>query len=493
MKHKNRFLYQRALSAAAALLLFCTINTAPTQTTLSAEDIAEKALAATGYLEMQNKNGKTLGIGSGFFVQPNLIATNYHVIEGAAKGTAKLVGKYTTYSIEGVTATDRDNDLALLKITASGIKPLSPGDSDSVRIGETVYVAGNPKGLEGTFSDGIISSRRDKDTKERLQMTAPISPGSSGGPVLNRKGEVIGVSFAQYRALDAENLNFAIPSKYLKALLARSKPAKPLLQGNDLSIAAETYFSWGNAKYHLRDYAGAIADYTIAIQLKPNYVLAYNNRGVVKGKLGQHFAAITDYDTAIRIKPDYATAYYNRGNVKGKLEQYFAAISDYDAAIRLKPDLAEAYHNRGSSKDRLGEHFAAISDFDNAIRLKPDHATAYYNRGNAKTKLEQYFAAISDYDIAIRLEPNNAYAYYSRGRVKATLEQYFAAISDYDIAIRLEPNNAYAYYQRGLAKVLLYGTLEAKQDLRTALQLAIKAGDANLKTEVEDTLRILNE
>ena len=99
------------------------------------------------------------------------------MIEGAAKGTAKLIGKYTTYNIEGVTATDKVNDLALLKVTAYGIKPLSLGDSDTVRIGEPVYVAGNPKGLEGTFSDGIISSRRDKDTKERLQMTAPISPG----------------------------------------------------------------------------------------------------------------------------------------------------------------------------------------------------------------------------------------------------------------------------------------------------------------------------
>ena len=163
--------------------MFCTIKVAPAQTTLPAEDIAEKALAATVYLEMKDKNSKTLGIGSGFFVKPNLIATNYHVIEGAAKGTAKLVGKYTTYNIEGVTATDKTNDLALLKVIAYGIKPLSLGDSDAVRIGATVYVAGNPKGLEGTFSDGIISSRRDKDTKERLQMTAPISPGSSGGPV----------------------------------------------------------------------------------------------------------------------------------------------------------------------------------------------------------------------------------------------------------------------------------------------------------------------
>ena len=220
MKHRDSLLWTFPRASIVVLfLLFCTINTTPAQTTLSAEDIAEKALAATVNLEMKDKSGKTLGIGSGFFVKSDLIATNYHVIEGAAKGTAKLVGKNTTYNIEGVTATDKNNDLALLKVTAYGIKPLSLGNSDTVRIGETVYVSGNPKGLEGTFSDGIISSRRDKYTKERLQMTAPISPGSSGGPVLNRKGEVIGVSFAQHRALDAENLNFPIPSKYPKACL----------------------------------------------------------------------------------------------------------------------------------------------------------------------------------------------------------------------------------------------------------------------------------
>lgn len=125
MKHRDNLLwtFPRA-TIVVLLLLFCTINTTPAQTTLSAEDIAEKALAATVYLEMQDKSGKTLGIGSGFFVQPNLIATNYHVIEGAAKGTAKLVGKYTTYNIEGFTATDQKNDLAILKVTTYGIKPL---------------------------------------------------------------------------------------------------------------------------------------------------------------------------------------------------------------------------------------------------------------------------------------------------------------------------------------------------------------------------------
>ncbi len=353
MKHKNRFLSGRFLAVITVLLLFCPLSTVFPQTTLPAEDIAEKALAATVYLEMKNKSGKTLGIGSGFFVKPDLIATNYHVIEGAAGGTAKLVGKYTTYNIEGATAADRDNDLALLKVTAYGIKPLSLEDSDTVRIGETVYVTGNPKGLEGTFSNGIISSRRDKYTKERLQMTAPISPGSSGGPVLNRKGKVIGVSFAQHRALDAENLNFAIPSKYLKALLARPKPVKPLLQRNDLSISAETYFLWGKAKYELEDYAGAIADYTMAIRLQPNNTKVYLSRGASKFLLKQHSAAIADYNIAIRLQPDNAAIYLLRGFVKADLGQHFAAITDFDTVVRLQPDNAEAYVSRGIVKTDL--------------------------------------------------------------------------------------------------------------------------------------------
>ena len=425
---------------------------------------------------MKDKSGKTLGIGSGFFIKPNLIATNYHVIEGAAKGTAKLVGKYTTYNIEGVTATDKVNDLVLLKVTTFGIKPLSLGDSDKVRIGETVYVAGNRKGLEGTFSDGIISSRRDKYTEERLQMTAPISPGSSGGPVLNKKGQVIGVSVAVHRDLDAQNLNFAIPSTYLQKLLEKSKQAEHFPP----TISAETYFQWGNAKYKLRDYKGAIADYTDAILLKPNYVYAYGYRGNAKYRLGQYSAAIADFDIVIRLKPDSAIAYNNRGIAKYDLGQHFAAISDYDIAIRLKPDYADVYINRGLAKERLGQHVAAISDYDIVIRLKPDDANAYVKRGNAKYELKQHLAAISDYDSAIRLKPDDAKAYVKRGGIKHTLGQHFAAITDYDSAIRLKPDDAEAYAIRGLVKAELGHLSEAKQDYQKALKLAEKMSDAHL-------------
>ena len=368
---------------------------------LTTEQLAQKALAATVYLEMKNSTGTTLSFGSGFFVTPNQIATNFHVIEGAAQGTAKLVDEDTRYQIKDIVATDKDTDLALLKVTADGVTPLPLGDSDTVNIGAKVYVAGNPKGLEGTFSDGLIS-RRERYPKKRLQMTAPISPGSSGGPVLNSKGEVIGISVSVHRALDAQNLNFAIPSNYLKALLAKGQPARPLSQSSQ-SISAETYWHRGNAKYELGQYEAAISDYTEAIRLKSDDAFAYNNRGNAKYRLKQYLAAIADYTEAIRLKYNYAGAYNNRGIAKVELDQYFPAIADFDMAIRLKLNYADAYNNRGIAKVELGQYFPAIADFDTVIRRKPDYALAYCQRGLVKALLDRTWEAREDVRTALRL------------------------------------------------------------------------------------------
>ena len=491
---RNRWKIRRSLVPIVVLLLFFTITTTPAQTALLAEDIAEKALAATVYLEMKNSNGKVLGFGSGFFVKPNLIVTNYHVIEGAAQGTAKLVGKSTTYNIEGFTATDQKNDLAILKVKAYGVKPLPLGDSDTVRIGETVYVAGNPNGLKGTFSDGIISSRQDKNTKEWFQMTALISLGSSGGPVLNHNGEVIGVSLPWYRnsddPLDTQPLNILIPSNHIKTLLTHSITAKPLGQDNAF-ISPDTYFRWGYMKLGLENYNGAIADLTETIRLAPKNVYAYFNRGIAKSYLGQYTDAIADWSEAIRLDPNFISAYVNRGFLKGELGQYIAAIADFNTVIQLKPNFALAHFYRGLMKDNLKQYAAAIKDFDTVILLDPDNPEAYNNRGAAKSELGQYAAAIGDWNTTIRLKPDYAEAYFNRGLAKGKLGRHTAAIADFDNVIRLKSNNIYAYFNRGHAKGMLGRTLEAKQDLQTALRLAEKAGDVSLKTQIEETLRLM--
>jgi hypothetical protein len=194
----------------------------------TAQEIARKAFGSTVLLVMEDAKGQPLSLGSGFFVRDGEVASNLHVVEGAARGYAKIIGQKAKYDIEGITAVDPDRDLVVLKISGARAGALAFGNSESVQVGETVYAVGNPQGLEGTFSQGIVSSIREVGTDKILQITAPISPGSSGGPVLNGRGEVIGVSVATFRG--GQNLNFAIPSSYLKTLLGKAGPVKSLAQ-----------------------------------------------------------------------------------------------------------------------------------------------------------------------------------------------------------------------------------------------------------------------
>ena len=196
----------------------------------TAQQIAQKALASTVLLAMQDAHGKTQKYGSGFFVGPGKIATNYHVIEGATWRYAKLIGKEKWYVVEGIAATDKEHDLSVLKITGITAPVLSLANSDKVQIGENVYAVGNPHGWEGTFSEGVISGIRGDNPNKWIQITAAVSPGSSGGAILNSKGEVIGIATIAYFAIDpelkvnrAQNINFVVPSNYLKALLRKVK------------------------------------------------------------------------------------------------------------------------------------------------------------------------------------------------------------------------------------------------------------------------------
>jgi S1-C subfamily serine protease len=187
----------------------------------SVQQIAKKAFMSTVLLVMEDANGRPTSLGSGFFVLQEVVATNLHVVEGASSGYVKAVGQKPKNNIEGIVGVDTERDLVLLKVSGAHGVPLSLGNSDGIEVGETVYAMGNPQGLEGTFSQGIVSSIREVGTDKLLQITAPISPGSSGGPVLNAKGEAIGVSVATFKG--GQNLNFAIPSNYLKRLLANSR------------------------------------------------------------------------------------------------------------------------------------------------------------------------------------------------------------------------------------------------------------------------------
>ena len=231
--------------------------------------------------------------------------------------------------------------------------------------------------------------------------------------------------------------------------------------------------------------------YDAAILLKPDFVQAYNNRGVAKERLGHFPEAIADYNQAISLKPDYATAYNNRGVAKERLGHFPEAIADYNQAINLKPDYAMAYNNRCHSRERLNLVEEAIADCNAAIGLKPNFPEAYNHRGNVKLRMGQLASAMADYDHAIRQRPDFAMPYRNRCLVKTKQGRFREAISECDEAIRLQPDFPEAYAIRGQAKVGLGLNGQAREDFLKALDQARKSNMEDLVNNVEGLLRNL--
>lgn len=177
------------------------------------KEIAKVGIKSTVSIVALDKNSQPLALGSGFIIDNELIATNVHVIEGSSSAYVLVNGEEKKYKVDGYVAIDKGNDLVILKVPNLYGKALTLGSETIPEIGEKVFAVGNPKGLDGTFSEGIISGVRTILTKKVIQITTPISPGSSGGPVLNSSEKVIGIAFASFT--EGQNLNFAIPVIYL--------------------------------------------------------------------------------------------------------------------------------------------------------------------------------------------------------------------------------------------------------------------------------------
>jgi len=201
-----------------------------------ARDIYYNASSSVVTVRIYNDNNKIISTGSGFYVRPRLIATNFHVIKNILKnnqrGDIKFVDNNNSYNLE-VVIYDKKSDLALLRVDKRA-QTLDFADCSKQYIGDTIYSIGSPKYIESTFAQGNISNIiHYKDGMTAIQFTAPISSGNSGGPLLNSDGEVVGVSTAAIKSGKndiVQNINFAIAIKHLKELINRYETEEPLSQ-----------------------------------------------------------------------------------------------------------------------------------------------------------------------------------------------------------------------------------------------------------------------
>lgn len=163
------------------------------------------------------------GLGTGFVVREDgWIATNLHVIAGARELVVTTSDR-REFSVLELIAADEPRDLAVVRVDAKELAVLALGDSEAVRAGDAIVAIGHPLGLEDTVTNGLVSAVRVLDPALTvLQISAPIAPGSSGGPIFSDRGEVIGVATAFIA--EGQNLNFGVPARYLKTLLDAPRP-----------------------------------------------------------------------------------------------------------------------------------------------------------------------------------------------------------------------------------------------------------------------------
>jgi tetratricopeptide (TPR) repeat protein len=213
------------------------------------------------------------------------------------------------------------------------------------------------------------------------------------------------------------------------------------------AVRTEELFRSGVDKARRQDYQGAIADFSEVLELNPQYIPAYYNRGLARSFIGQVEEAIADYTQALEFFPEDIEAYNNRGILRSQLGDFEGAIDDYTEALDRNPNKVNAYYNRALAQVAVGDFPAARSDYDQAILLDPNYVDAYNNRGILRSQLGDFEGAIDDYTQAIRRQPTLAEAYYNRGTASAAAGKRETALKDFQVAAQffLEANNTEQY------------------------------------------------
>ena len=257
-----------------------------------------------------------------------------------------------------------------------------PGDGDSRMVTQqSLFIFGRPEIEEEFINDEFSVSAEEKGRYMEI---------------LGRMGVSENFIFSDFSGFSAANAS----DKDYPLHLAEVYYAEKVKESSKNFLY---HFQKGIFNVAQNSYEEALADFTHAIELEPQYAAVYNNRGGALKDLGRHEEALVDFARAIELEPQDAAAYYNRGGALKDLDRREEAIVDFTRAIELEPQDAAAYYNRGGALKDLDRHEEAIVDFTRAIELEPQDAAAYYYRGGALNDLGRREDAIADWNEAIRI------------------------------------------------------------------------------------------
>jgi Flp pilus assembly protein TadD len=398
------------LVSAACVILTGTVC-AETET-IDLRALAKKARPAVMLLVVSDAAGKEIATGTGFLVSSDgKLITNHHVIENAASAVAKAENG-GLFPVDGVLADDPKNDLVLLKLKGKDLPFLPLGNSDKIEVGTRIAVIGSPLGLEGTLSEGIVSAVRDIAGEMRiLQISAAISPGSSGSPVLDSKGDVVAVATSLLHG--GQSLNFAVPTEVARALIAsaanagKPEPINSFSKDDKDRLFADSDFKALIVANADKDYAELLKRARALVLRYPENPLAHLLMAAVYLNLKFTGDAISASQKAIKLKPDDPLAWHLLGRCYDEREQIRDAILAYQQAIKLNPGFAEAWFALGTCYAHTAQHDEEIAAYQQAVKVKPDYARAWdglalaYAHVGEKSKARDALLALEKLDASL--------------------------------------------------------------------------------------------
>ena len=414
-------------------------------------DLVRRIKPSAVAIETFDSHGEKLTRGSGFFVEVDRIVTNRHVIEGAYRAEVHS-STGTVYPVKGVLAVDAEGDIALLKVEvpANQVRAL-PLDKTSPQEGESIVVIGNPLGLEGSVTNGIVSAVRDIPTFGRIiQITAPISSGSSGSPVVNMQGQVIGIATLQITG--GQSVNFAIPSERISQLQVATMMSLADLvatAGRNKRAKAVQFFRDGLSFLSKDDCEKALPYFEKAVESDSNYAEAWAQSGFCNEKLGKHAEALDASKRAVTLRPS-AESYFNIGLASFYLKQYKEASEAYRQSIKLDPyNAADAYYALGLVYRDWGKADDEVQAYKAAIRLRPDYTVAYERLGTRYLRSKKFTEAVEVFRQLATLKPGDYNAPNNMGEALLELNRLNDALESFRQSIRLKPDFGKAYYNLG--------------------------------------------
>jgi tetratricopeptide (TPR) repeat protein len=349
--------------------------------------------------------------GSGFVVRDDgIIATNLSLIQNAQSVRVRFRGGEEVDAV-GWLAYSVVNNVALLQcpLPKEAVPPLSISATIPPN-GARVFAISRPLRQEPAIAEGIVtgiidagSGNRRPPVAVRILTNIAVSPASSGGPLVDQHGAVVGVT--QESDKYDQHPNVAIFVESLREPLSRRFAAPTPWSLPGISIpegpldSAAAYVNRAEERMHIGDVDRAITDYTEAIRLDPQVAEYYHQRGVAWMSKEDYDRAIADCNEAIRLAPESSPNWFLRGTLWINKCEFDRAIADFSEVIRTHPTSAPPYQLRGYAWLSKGEFDRAIADLDETIRLDPEYDLAYLHRGMAWSQKGDKQRAKTDFEM----------------------------------------------------------------------------------------------